>query len=79
MTRQEKRNILGICGYFLLSMLTGFFAEVVMIPREIYQYRHCKLSRFEWDDVFRYTVVILLGTGIHYRAVLPAISSFIQS
>ena len=36
-----------------------------MIGREIYQYRHYHLAKFEWEDIVRYTIVIILGSIIN--------------
>lgn len=38
----------------------------VMVGREIYQYKHYHLAKFEWEDIVRYSVVILLGSIINY-------------
>lgn len=38
----------------------------VMIGREIYQYKHYKLERFEWEDVVRYSLIIILGSVVNY-------------
>jgi hypothetical protein len=50
----------------LIGTLIGLLALPVMVGREIYQYKHYHLSRFEWEDVVRYSVVILLGSIINY-------------
>lgn len=32
-----------------------------MVGRELYQWRRYHLQRFEWEDVVRYAVVIVVG------------------
>lgn len=58
----NKRDAYGLVGWFLAAMLFGVLAWPVMVAREIYQWKHYKLSRFEWEDVARYSAVILLGS-----------------
>ena len=58
----NRRDLIGIACWLLVSILVGPMALPVMIGREIYQYRHYHLPRFEWEDIVRYTLVILLGS-----------------
>jgi hypothetical protein len=46
--------------------LIGLLALPVMVVREYYQYKHYHLAKFEWEDVVRYSVVIVLGSIINY-------------
>ena len=62
----NKRDWIGRACWLFVSILLGPLALPVMIGREIYQYRHYHLLRFEWEDIVRYTLVILLGSIIHY-------------
>lgn len=62
----NKRDLIGLACWLFVSILLGPLALPVMIGREIYQYRHYHLLRFEWEDIVRYTLVILLGSIIHY-------------
>lgn len=62
----NKRDLIGLACWLLVSIFVGPLALPVMIGREIYQYRHCHLPRFEWEDIVRYTLVILLGSIAHY-------------
>lgn len=62
----NKRDLIGLVCWLLISILIGPLALPVMVGREIYQYKHYHLSRFEWEDVVRYSVVIVLGSIINY-------------
>ena len=62
----NKRDLIGLACWMLVSIFVGPLALPVMIGREIYQYRHYHLPRFEWEDIVRYTLVILLGSIINY-------------
>ena len=62
----NRRDLIGLACWLLVSIFTGPLALPVMIGREIYQYKHYHLARFEWEDIVRYTLVILLGSIAHY-------------
>ena len=62
----NKRDLIGLACWLLVSILVGLLALQIMVCREIYQYKHYYLSKFEWEDVVRYSVVILLGSIINY-------------
>lgn len=62
----NKRDCVGLACWLLISLLIGLLALPVMVGREIYQYKHYHLSRFEWEDIVRYSVVIVLGSIINY-------------
>ena len=62
----NRRDLIGLACWLLVGILVGPLALPVMIGREIYQYRHYHLQRFEWEDIARYTFVILLGSIAHY-------------
>lgn len=62
----NKRDWIGLACWQLISMLIGLLALPVMIGREIYQYKHYHLAKFEWEDIVRYSVVIVLGSIINY-------------
>lgn len=62
----NKRDWIGLACWLLVSMLIGFLALPIMVGREIYQYKHYHLEKFEWEDIVRYSVVILLGSIINY-------------
>ena len=62
----NRRDLIGLACWLLVSILLGPLAFPVMIGREIYQYRHYHLAKFEWEDIVRYTLVILFGSIINY-------------
>ena len=62
----NRRDWIGLACWFLLSVLIGIIALPLMIWREVYQYDKYQLPRFEWEDVVRYSLVIILGSIINY-------------
>ena len=62
----NKRDWIGIACWLLVSILIGLLAFPIMVAREYYQYKHYKLERFEWEDVVRYSIIIILGSIINY-------------
>nr|WP_301848406.1 hypothetical protein [uncultured Prevotella sp.] len=62
----NKRDYIGLACWLLVSILVGLLALPVMTGREVYQYKHYHLSRFEWEDVVRYSLVIAIGSVIHF-------------
>lgn len=62
----NKRDWIGLACWLLISILIGLLALSVMVGREIYQYKHYYLAKFEWEDIVRYSVVIVLGSIINY-------------
>lgn len=62
----NKRDWIGIVCWFLLSVLIGIIALPLMIWREVYQYYKYQLLRFEWEDVVRYSLVIIIGSVVNY-------------
>lgn len=62
----NKRDWIGLACWLLISILVGLLALPVMVGREIYQYKHYHLAKLEWEDIVRYSVVILLGSIINY-------------
>lgn len=62
----NRRDLIGLACWLLVSIFVGLMALPVMIGREIYQYKHYHLSKFEWEDIVRYTLVILLGSIANY-------------
>ena len=63
------RDYIGIGAWFIVSIVIGVIAEVIMIVREYYQWKHYKLSRFEIEDVIRYSIVITIGTIININLI----------
>lgn len=62
----NKRDWIGLACWLLVSILIGLLALPVMVGREYYQYKLYKLARFEWEDIVRYSVIIILGSLINY-------------
>ena len=62
----NKRDWIGLACCLLVSILIGLIALPVMVGREIYQYNRYHLAKFEWEDVVRYSLVIILGSIINY-------------
>ncbi len=62
----NKRDWIGLACWLLVSILIGLLALPIMIGREVCQYKHYRLSKFEWEDIVRYSVVIVLGSIINY-------------
>ena len=62
----NKRDWIGLACWLLVSILIGLLALPIMACREIYQYKHYHLEKFEWDDVVRYSIIIILGSIINY-------------
>lgn len=62
----NKRDWIGLVCWFLLSVLIGIIAFPLMIWREVYQYYKYQLSNFEWEDVVRYSLVIIIGSVVNY-------------
>ena len=62
----NRRDWIGIACWMLVSILVGLLALPIMVGREVYQYKHYHLSRFEWEDLVRYSLIIILGSIINY-------------
>lgn len=62
----NKRDWIGLACWLLISILISLLAFPIMVGREIYQYKHYHLAKFEWEDIVRYSVVIVLGSIINY-------------
>ena len=62
----NRRDLIGLACWFLLSVLIGIIALPLMIWREVYQYDKYQLPRFEWEDVVRYSLVIIIGSVVNY-------------
>ena len=62
----NKRDWIGLACWLLISILVGLLALPIMVCREIYQYKHYHLAKFEWEDVVRYSIIIILGSIINY-------------
>ena len=60
----NKRNWIGLACWLLISILIGLLALPIIVGREIYQYKHYHLAKFEWEDIIRYSFVIIVGSVI---------------
>lgn len=60
----NKRDWIGLACWLLISMLIGLLALPIMVGREIYQYKHYHLAKFELEDIIRYSFVIIVGSVI---------------
>lgn len=70
----NKRDLIGLICWLAVSILLGSVSLLAMVVREVYQWKRYNLSRFEWEDVIRYIVVICLGSIIHYWALLSILN-----
>lgn len=61
----NKRDWIGLACWLLVSILVGLLALPIMVGREIYQYKHYHLEKFEWEDIVRYSFVIAIGYVVH--------------
>ena len=62
----NKRDWIGLACWLLVSILIGLLALPIMVGREIYQYKYYHLKKFEWEDVVRYSPVIIIGSVVNY-------------
>ena len=62
----NKRDWIGLACWLMVSILIGLISFPVMVCREIYQYKHYHLYNFEWEDVVRYSIIIIIGSIINY-------------
>lgn len=62
----NRRDWIGLACWFLLSVVIGIIAIPLMVLREVYQYDKYQLPRFEWEDVVRYSFVIIIGSVVNY-------------
>ena len=65
----NKRDLYGLIGWFILSLLFNALTLPIMIIREVYQHKHYHLNHFEWEDVIRYSLVIILGSVIGFLTI----------
>ena len=62
----NKRDWIGLACWLFVSILIGLISLPIMVCREIYQYKHYHLAKFELEDVVRYSIIIILGSIINY-------------
>ena len=65
----NERDVCGMILWLFLSLLVSaicgwngvLFLLVMMVAREVWQYKMYHMPCFEWEDVVRYSLVILIG------------------
>lgn len=57
----NRRDCIGLACWFLVSLAIGLWSLLLMVARELYQWRRYHLPHFEWEDVARYAAVIIAG------------------
>ena len=65
----NERDVCGMILWLFLSLIVSavfgwkgaLFLLVMMVAREVWQYNMYPLPCFEWEDVVRYFLVILIG------------------
>lgn len=65
----NTRDYIGIVGWLIVSIVIGIIAEVIMIAREYYQWKNYGLSKFEIEDVVRYSIIITIGTIVNINLI----------
>lgn len=66
----NKRDCIGLVCWLMVSLLLGSVSLLLMVAREVYQWKRYHLARFEWEDVVRYGIIITIGSVIHYWVML---------
>lgn len=61
----NKRDWIGLACWLFVSIFVGLLAFPIMVVREYYQYKHYHLEKFEWEDIIRYSFVVIVGSVIH--------------
>lgn len=70
----NKRDWIGLACWLVVAVLFGSVSLLVMVSREVYQWKRYRLPRFEWEDVVRYGVIITIGSIIHYWILLTTLN-----
>lgn len=65
----NARDCTGVVCWLIISIIIGIIAEVIMIGREYYQWKHYKLDKLEVEDIVRYSIVITIGTIININLI----------
>lgn len=65
----KKRNVIGFVGWLAVALVINLLALVPMVLRELKQKRELGLKELEWDDILRYGIAILLGSGVQGLAL----------
>lgn len=72
-----SNNTKGILTYSILTILTTSILTLpLMVLRELYQYKKylkpCRLN-FEWDDVVRYSIIIIATEAIRDAIIIALV------
>lgn len=70
----NKRDLIGLVCWLVVSILFGSVSLLAMVVREVYQWKRFYLPRFEWEDVIRYGFIITIGSIIHYWILLTTLN-----
>lgn len=54
----DDKDWLGMLGWLVMALLIKWLALLLMVGREFYLYKRYNLSRFEWENVIRYGIMI---------------------
>lgn len=68
--KMNKRDYIGIVCWLMMGVMLGSVSLLLMVAREVYQWKRYNLPKFEWEDVVRYGIVITLGSIVHYWILL---------
>lgn len=60
---RERRNVIGVIGWFICALIINLFALVPMVWREKKQAKDGGFE-LEWDDVLLYGAAIFVGSGV---------------
>lgn len=64
-TISDRRNEEGMIMFCMAACVLNMTVWPVMVAREVWQWKHYRLQRFEWDDIIRYTLAIIGGSIIN--------------
>lgn len=68
----NKRDIKGLWGWLIVTLVVGIIALPIMVGREIYQCIKYRID-LEWEDVARYSLVIFFASAIRYTLIFTYI------
>lgn len=60
---RERRNVIGVIGWFVCALVINLLALVPMVWREKKQAKDGGFE-LEWDDVLLYGAAIFVGSGV---------------
>lgn len=60
----NRRDCMGLAAWGACAVVAGLLCLPVMTGREVWQWKRYGLSRFEWEDVVRYGIVIAAVAGV---------------